>query len=51
MGDVFEAPGGEVVDDGDVVAALEQRLSQVAADEAGASGDEGLGGEIGEVSV
>ena len=44
MGDVLEAPGGEVVDDGDTVAAFEQGLSQVAADETGAPGDEDLGG-------
>lgn len=47
VGDVFEAPGGEVVDDGDAVAALEQGLSQVTADETGTPGDEDLSGEVG----
>jgi hypothetical protein len=47
VGNVVEAPGGQVVDDGDAVAAFEQSLSQVAADETGATGDEDLGGEVG----
>jgi hypothetical protein len=51
VGDVLEAPGGQVVDDGDAVAAFEQGLSQVAADETGTPGDEDLGGEVGAVGV
>ena len=40
--EVGAASGGEVVEDADVVAALEQRLDEVRADEACAAGDEDL---------
>jgi hypothetical protein len=51
VSDVLEAPGGEVVDNGDPVATFEQSLGQVAADETGATGDEDLGGEVGAVGI
>ncbi len=40
MGDVVDRAGRQVVEDEDLVAALEQRLGQVGADEAGAAGDQ-----------
>ena len=41
-GEVLALAGGEVVDDGHVVAALDERVDEVRADEPGASGDESL---------
>jgi hypothetical protein len=40
--EIGATPGREVVEDANVVAALEQRANQVGADEAAAAGDEGL---------
>jgi hypothetical protein len=43
LGDVGRVGGREVVEAEDLVAAREQGLAQVAADEAGPAGDQGLG--------
>ena len=40
VGDVVDRAGRQVVEHVDLVAALEQRLGQVRADEAGAAGDQ-----------
>ena len=40
--EVLPLAGGEVVDDGHLVAALEQRVDEVRSDETGAAGDECL---------
>ena len=40
VGQVLALAGGEVVDDRHLVAALDQRVDEVRADEAGAAGDE-----------
>ena len=40
-GDVLAAPGGEVVDDVDLVAALDQRIDDVRPDESRSPGDDG----------
>ena len=42
--EVLALAGGEVVDDGDLVAAVEERVDEVRADEAGAAGDQGTHG-------
>ena len=42
--EVGEGAGGEVVDDGDGVAAGDEGFGEVGADEAGAAGDEVVGG-------
>ena len=41
-GQVRAVAGGEVVEDADVVAALQQRMHEVAADKTGSAGDEDL---------
>ena len=43
LGDVLLAAGGEVVEDADLLAALDERVRQIGADEAGAAGDEVMG--------
>jgi hypothetical protein len=43
-GEVLALAGGQVVDDQDLVAAIEQRVDEVRADEAGAAGDQGTHG-------
>ena len=40
--EVLPLAGGEVVDDGHLVAAREERVDEVRSDEPGAAGDEGL---------
>jgi hypothetical protein len=45
-GEILEAAGGFVVDDGDVIAAREEGFGEVGADEAGTAGDEGIGHKI-----
>jgi len=39
MADVFHAAGGEIVEQHDVIAAIEEPLSKMRADKAGTSGD------------
>ena len=41
VGEVGLAAADEIVDDADAIAALEQQIDHVAADEAGAAGDDG----------
>ena len=41
--DVVKLAGGEVVDDGDVMACLDERVDDMGADEAGSAGDEYIG--------
>jgi hypothetical protein len=43
-GEVLALAGGEVVDDHDLVAAVEELVDEVRADEAGAAGDQGTHG-------
>jgi hypothetical protein len=43
-GQVALLAGGEVVDDGDLVPALEQGIDEIGSDEAGSAGDEGAHG-------
>jgi hypothetical protein len=43
-GEVLALAGGQVVDDQDLVAAVEERVDEVRADEAGAAGDQGTHG-------
>ena len=43
--DVVDAPGGQIVEDEDFVAALEQRLGEMRADEAGSASDQDAHGE------
>ena len=42
--EVLALAGGEVVDDGHLVAAIEERVDEVGADEAGSAGDQGTHG-------
>ena len=42
--EVLALAGGQVVDDRDLVAAIEERVDEVRADEAGAAGDQGTHG-------
>ena len=42
--EVLALAGGQVVDDGHLVAAIEERVDEVRADEAGAAGDQGTHG-------
>ena len=46
VGNIGHPPGGQVVDDGDGVAAGEEGLGEVRADEAGAAGDQDVTGVI-----
>jgi hypothetical protein len=43
-GEIGLLAGGQVVDDGDLVAAVDEGVDEVGADEAGSAGDEGAHG-------